>query len=160
MRRLLPVLFLLALPWLLPLLGHSHDQGSVTTEALQQASDDTLWATDTVGEWVTLQREPNAGTFINANWQGLLLCLALLVVSVVIVKLGRDFIRDTLQRMAARVPALRREGVTVEDENQAEKDAQDESEAALKVAEKEALSQSTKQSDDSTPVQDEGEDED
>ncbi len=160
MRRLFPILVLLALPWLLPLIGHAHARGSLTKEGLQAASDDTLWATDAVGEWVTLQGEEHAGTFIEANWQTLLICFGLLIASVLVVRLGRNVIRDALQRMAARVPQLRREAVTVEEENRVEKAAQEESEAALKVAEEEALSQASKQVEDPKPVQDGGEGED
>jgi len=160
MKRILPVLFLLAVPWVLPLVGQAHDTGSLTAEGLQEASDDTLWATDTVGEWLTLQGEQHVGTFVEANWQGLLGCLALLVGSIVIVRFGRKQISEKLQKMAARVPQLRREAVTVEEENQVEKAAQEESEAALKVAEQEALTQASQQPEDQKPVEegDEGED--
>ena len=102
------------------------------------------------GRWLTLQREPNLGTFLGQQWLPLLGCLALLAASIVGVRLGRRRIDAAMDRAAEATPGLER-AVSVEAEEAERAAEKEQEEAAVKAAEEAALRDVSKQTAEPPP---------
>jgi hypothetical protein len=113
-------------------------------ERLGAAFDDAADTVEQVGHWVTLRGESHVGTFLAGHWWKLLICLAVVVGSVLAVKLGRKALDRVARHMATRVPQLRAEPVTVRAEEAEVRREKAVLEAAAKQAEEAALKAVTK----------------
>lgn len=112
---------------------------SLGGEALADAGDDLASTWRDAVAWVGFEREEHLGTFVGSRWMALLVLAGILVVSLLLVRYGRHWIDERLTRMAQRVPALRREPITVSAEAQEAKQQRAAIEAARREAEEAAL---------------------
>ncbi|MDJ0976249.1 MAG: hypothetical protein QNJ98_17445, partial [Planctomycetota bacterium] len=109
------------------------------TGQLREAGRDFGRGARDVSEWLGLEGEEHAGTFLRAKWLPLLLLLGMIVVSFLVVRYGRRWIDERLTALAQKVPQLRREPITIGAEAQEAKEQREAIEAARKEAEEAAL---------------------
>jgi hypothetical protein len=120
-------------------------QRTLDAQRLHAAYGEAETAVLDVGRWLTFRGERHLGTFVARQGIDLLLCVGVLLASVVAVFVGRRGLDRVLRHMAARVPALRAEPVTVRAEEAQAKREHAMSEAAAREAEEAALREVSKE---------------
>lgn len=97
--------------------------------------------------WFVFDGDEHIGTFAKRHWVALLMLLGVIVLSFFVVRYARRWIDARLTSIAARVPHLRREPVTISGEAKEAKEQRVAAERARREAEAAALADASGESD-------------
>ena len=120
-------------------------QRRLEKKRLKAAQDDLVSTVRRVGDWLTLNGEPNLLTFLKGNWLMVLACAGVLIGGFLLVRFGRRGLDRVIRDTASKVPQLRAVAVTVHSEEAQAKRSQAQGEVAAKAAEEAALAEVSKE---------------